>query len=39
MEPVDPKTEMSLGPSHVFRSLGSGIAVPGQAGGGDCTEQ
>jgi len=35
IEPVDPKTVMGFGPSHVLKSEGSGIAVPGQAGGGD----
>jgi hypothetical protein len=30
---------MGLGPSHVLKSLGSGIAVPGQAGCGEFEEQ
>lgn len=35
IEPVDPKTEIAFCPSHVLKSEGSGIAVPGHAGGGD----
>lgn len=30
---------MGLGPSHVLKSVGSGIAVPGQAGGGECAAE
>lgn len=37
--PVDPKMEMGIGPSNILKSVGSGIAVPGQAGGGECAEQ
>lgn len=39
MEPVEPKTEIGFGPSHVLKSLGSGIAVPGQAGCSELAEQ
>lgn len=39
IEPVEPKTEMGFGPSHVLKSLGSGIAVPGQAGCGECAAE